>query len=501
MQWVPMADHPGYLAAAFDLLRPGGWFRLEMGGAGNIPVIAPMVESISLAHGGPPAPWSFPDAGTYLELLERAGFTVDREEGSYVRTVGQRRPFDRDSLLGWLRSQCYQGFEISMPAEQHAAFEAEVEARLDELRRHDGTFDQTYVRLDVLARKPSSPPPRPSAWAPVRGPDPGMIGAGLRFDGVPGPRSRHARPGHHRHHPRRALQRNVARWVVEHLTDHDLDVELVDLRDHPLPFFDGAAPARTLRDYARDDVAEFGRTIDRADGYIVLTAERSPTGTAWQRSPLTFPHYGTPRPHDPPRPQAAAAHPDRRCHPAARARPGQGPDRDPLARGHRRPAHHRQAPPERHPRRHAITGRRADPPPRARPLPNDALVVILARHGYLTGAGRPFDVKAVQWVRRVYGIPYPSPVAAGEVSVKDAARQLGSSPGVVYYWIETGQLEARRGTGNRLCVTWAPGTEAECRARIAASGHINPAARRTRPRKTPRWPAEQPRMSAPAGII
>ena len=39
--------------------------------------------------------------------------------------------------------------------------------------------------------------------------------------------------------------------------------------------------------------------------------------------------------HDSPRPQAAAAHPDRRRHPAARARQGQGQDRDPLARRHR----------------------------------------------------------------------------------------------------------------------------------------------------------------------
>ena len=69
-------------------------------------------------------------------------------------------------------------------------------------------------------------------------------------------------------------------------------------------------------------------------------------------------------------------------------------------------------------------------------------------------------MKAVQWVRRVYGIPVPSPVAAGEVSVKDAARQLRCSPGVIYYWIETGQLKARRGTGNRLCIPWAPGIEA-----------------------------------------
>jgi len=154
MQWVPMADHPGYLAASLALLHPGGWFRLEMGGAGNIPVIAPLVEEISLAHGGPPAPWSFPDAGRYLELLEAAGFTVDPGDGSYVRTLAQRRAFDRDSLLGWLRSQCYQGFEIAMPPTNHAAFRAEVEARLDEMRRHDGSFDQTYVRLDALARRP-----------------------------------------------------------------------------------------------------------------------------------------------------------------------------------------------------------------------------------------------------------------------------------------------------------------------------------------------------------
>jgi trans-aconitate methyltransferase len=155
MQWVPMADHPGYLAASLALLRPGGWFRLEMGGAGNIPVIAPLVGSVSQAHGGPPAPWSFPDPGTYLELLEAAGIGIDPAQGSYVRTNAQRRPFDRDRLLGWLRSQCYQAFEITMPAERHAAFEAEVEGRLDELRRHDGSFDQTFVRLDVLARTPA----------------------------------------------------------------------------------------------------------------------------------------------------------------------------------------------------------------------------------------------------------------------------------------------------------------------------------------------------------
>ncbi len=160
MQWVPMADHPGYLAQVHRLLRPGGWFRLEMGGAGNICRLAPRVAAISQAHGGPGAPWSFPDPGTYLELLEAAGFEVDQPDTAgdpdprgFARSTAQRRPFDRESLLGWLRSQCYQGFELTMPAENHAAFRAEVEARLDELARPDGTLDQTYVRLDALAWK------------------------------------------------------------------------------------------------------------------------------------------------------------------------------------------------------------------------------------------------------------------------------------------------------------------------------------------------------------
>ena len=114
---------------------------------------------------------------------------------------------------------------------------------------------------------------------------------------------------------------------------------------------------------------------------------------------------------------------------------------------------------------------------------NTGLVAILAQRGYLTGAGRPFDIKAVQWVRHACQIPSPSAYRNAEISVAEAARRLGCSPGVVYYWIETGQLTARRGAGNRLCIPWTPATEADCKTRITTSGHLNPAARHTRPRQ------------------
>ena len=78
------------------------------------------------------------------------------------------------------------------------------------------------------------------------------------------------------------------------------DVELVDLRDHPLTFFDGYLPVRTGRDYADEAVVRFGRVIDRADGYVVLTAEYNhgypavlknaldSTFVEWRRKPVAF---------------------------------------------------------------------------------------------------------------------------------------------------------------------------------------------------------------------
>ena len=103
--------------------------------------------------------------------------------------------------------------------------------------------------------------------------------------------------------------------------------------------------------------------------------------------------------------------------------------------------------------------------------------------GLTTGHGRPFDAKAVQWIRHACNIPAPAPYADGEISVTEAAHQLGCSTSVIYDWIQAGQLDARRGPGNRLCITWNDRIQAACRERIAASGHLNPAAWRTRPRR------------------
>jgi NAD(P)H-dependent FMN reductase len=97
----------------------------------------------------------------------------------------------------------------------------------------------------------------------------------------------------------------VAVWVLEHLrADGRFDVEFVDLRDYPLPFFDQAPPARTLRDYPSQDIARLGRKLDEADGFVVLTPEYNHgypgvlknamdhTFVEWGRKPIAFVGWG-----------------------------------------------------------------------------------------------------------------------------------------------------------------------------------------------------------------
>lgn len=95
-----------------------------------------------------------------------------------------------------------------------------------------------------------------------------------------------------------------AQWMLEQAQARaDIDVELVDLRDHPLPYFDEMAsnlwmPSRNA------EAVRWQHTIGRFDGYIFVVAEynRSITGVLknaldqaykeWNRKPFTAIGYG-----------------------------------------------------------------------------------------------------------------------------------------------------------------------------------------------------------------
>jgi excisionase family DNA binding protein len=123
-------------------------------------------------------------------------------------------------------------------------------------------------------------------------------------------------------------------------------------------------------------------------------------------------------------------------------------------------------------------------PPAARDLiarlgphtPDPQIVTALAEAGITTGTGRPYDVKAVGWVRHIYKIPTPRTAAlpAGRVTVAQAAAALGVSIGCVYYWIEHGRLAAEKDAGRRWSIPWNEQVQAACRRQIDESGHLIP---------------------------
>ncbi len=95
-----------------------------------------------------------------------------------------------------------------------------------------------------------------------------------------------------------------AAWIAGIAAAHaDIDVEVIDLRDYPLPFFDEAASS--LWAPSQSEVAQrWQKKIAEFDGFIVTAAEYShgPTAvlknaldyayTEWNRKPVGFVGYG-----------------------------------------------------------------------------------------------------------------------------------------------------------------------------------------------------------------
>jgi NAD(P)H-dependent FMN reductase len=96
-----------------------------------------------------------------------------------------------------------------------------------------------------------------------------------------------------------------AQWILKQVQARgDMDVEVVDLRDHPLPFF-GEVASNAYAPSQNAEAVRWQKTVGRYDGYIFVVAEynRSITGalknaldqsyTEWSRKPFTAIAYGS----------------------------------------------------------------------------------------------------------------------------------------------------------------------------------------------------------------
>jgi len=95
-------------------------------------------------------------------------------------------------------------------------------------------------------------------------------------------------------------------------------------------------------------------------------------------------------------------------------------------------------------------------------------------------AGRLFDIDAVSGSVTPTRIPVPDPYAPARSPCRGRPK-LGCSTSVIYHWIRTGQLTARRGFRQPVLHPLTSRSIAGCQRRIEHLGHLNPAARRTKP--------------------
>ena len=95
-----------------------------------------------------------------------------------------------------------------------------------------------------------------------------------------------------------------AQWILKQVQARgDMDAELVDLRDHPMPFFDERA-SNLWMPSTNPEAIRWQQTVGRFDGYIFVVAEynHSITGVLknaldqaykeWNRKPFTAIGYG-----------------------------------------------------------------------------------------------------------------------------------------------------------------------------------------------------------------
>jgi SAM-dependent methyltransferase len=153
LHWVPRSDHPAVYRAIFNLLRNGGTFRADFGGDGQILEVRTVLNAIATDLGGAADPWYFPGVGEVEARLLEAGFVIG---DGFLRLVAQRRSVpDVEAFTGWLDSQVLIAYQPSLPGPAYAEFRRlALEQLVDRGPREDGSFDQDYVRVDVMVSKP-----------------------------------------------------------------------------------------------------------------------------------------------------------------------------------------------------------------------------------------------------------------------------------------------------------------------------------------------------------
>lgn len=80
----------------------------------------------------------------------------------------------------------------------------------------------------------------------------------------------------------------------------------------------------------------------------------------------------------------------------------------------------------------------------ARHLHDADIAEQFRQEGHVSTTGKPYSTTIIRWIRFRYRIPAAELRRSNELTVAQVAKHFGVSPGVVYYWIARGHLQARK---------------------------------------------------------
>jgi len=150
LHWMRSPDV--VIAGVWRVLRPGGRFVGEMGGAGNVDTIRTALIDALDRRGVPGAdfdPWYFPDPEDYGARLARYGFVVED-----IRLLPRPTTLPGD-VSGWLETFA-EPFLMAVPDGDRPNLIAELRDTLTpSLRDVSGRWTADYIRLRFVARKPA----------------------------------------------------------------------------------------------------------------------------------------------------------------------------------------------------------------------------------------------------------------------------------------------------------------------------------------------------------
>ena len=105
---------------------------------------------------------------------------------------------------------------------------------------------------------------------------------------------------------------------------------------------------------------------------------------------------------------------------------------------------------------------------------NAQIAELLNQEGVKSSKGKVFTPSIIKGIRRRYQIEGPQLKHANELTVKEIAEKFEVSIGVVYYWIESGYLAARKiQRGYPYWITLSPKKEKQLRERVRTSYKLN----------------------------